>query len=340
MKKISPTLMQLLNILSDQQFHDGETLGQMVNITRAGVSKSLKQVEELGVDITSVKGRGYRLMRPLKLIDQAQLQANLAEAGYQDRVCVFPSISSTNTYLKDKSVDCDICVAEMQTGGRARFERTWHSPFGQNIYCSIKQRFDQDVSMLSGLALVIAIAIANTLNQFNLPEPVQIKWPNDIYYQGKKLTGILIELMVESHIQVDAIIGFGLNVNMQPTDARAKMIDQSWASLSAMTGQYIDRTVLLAELILSIKTMLQIFLKTGFTGFKADFEQLSYLQGKSVMLSHRHNDAVSGEVVGVSDQGHLQLKLSDESIQSFAAGEVSLNAIADKSRAEVSMYAN
>ena len=90
--------------------------------------------------------------------------------------------------------------------------------------------------MLSGLGLVVAIAIADVLNQLSLPEPVKIKWPNDLVYQGKKLGGILIELMAESFTKVDAIIGFGLNINILP-EQHDLAIDREWTSLQVALGR-------------------------------------------------------------------------------------------------------
>ena len=321
MKKLSPVLIQLLHILSDQQFHSGDELGKTLNMTRAGIWKYIKQLQDWQLPLEAIKGKGYYLKQPLQLLDEKKLQQNLLKAGSRQRLRIFPMINSTNTYLKNKSIDCDICVAEMQSEGRARFERSWISPFGQNLYCSIKKHFDQDISMLSGLGLVIAVAIADVLNQLNLPESVMIKWPNDLYYQGKKLGGILIELMAESFTNADAIIGFGLNINMLP-DHNDWNIDREWTSLHMALGGYFDRNVILEKLLIQVEQYMQQFIDNGFEFFQNRYQALSCLQGQFVTL-YSGRQKIEGVVQGVTEQGYLILELPDGIVKHFAAGEVS-----------------
>ncbi len=143
---------------------------------------------------------------------------------------VLDTVDSTNRFLKDlpASDDIDVCCAETQTQGRGRFGRSWHSPYGENIYCSIRWRFDCDFSKLSGSSLVVSLAVLAALKDIS-PE-IRIKWPNDLLWHGKKLCGSLIEVVGQS----DVVIGIGINVNAIPND-------QSWCSLYEITGQHDDR---------------------------------------------------------------------------------------------------
>src|SRR3990167_1780942 len=113
---------------------------------------------------------------------------------------LFDSIDSTNRFLKDliPNNGIDVCCAESQTHGRGRFGRTWYSPFGENIYFSIRWHFNRPFSQLSGLSLVVSMAIMAVLQDLNI-QGVQIKWPNDLLWQDKKLCGSLIEALNENH---------------------------------------------------------------------------------------------------------------------------------------------
>jgi len=102
------------------------------------------------------------------------------------------TIHSTNRFLKEipSSEGITICCTEKQTQGRGRFGRTWHSPFGENIYFSARWHVQCELSCLSGLSLVVSLAVLNTLNELGLTDNLSIKWPNDILWHEKKLIGL------------------------------------------------------------------------------------------------------------------------------------------------------
>jgi len=101
---------------------------------------------------------------------------------------ILTSVDSTSRFLKNQALKSGltVCVAETQTNGRGRFARPWHSPLGENIYCSVAWRFEGALSKLSGLGLVVSLAVHAALQQ----DEVTIKWPNDLIWQNKKLAGI------------------------------------------------------------------------------------------------------------------------------------------------------
>jgi len=144
------------------------------------------------------------------------LQQNNSQTPY--KLHFYDSLDSTNTTIKSLPAEDNIlvCCAETQTKGRGRFGRTWHSPVGENIYCSVKWPFSKPVLHLSGLSLVIALAVMATLQKLGFHQDIGIKWPNDILWQGKKLAGILIETQGTRELQV--IIGIGMNISLKMPD--------------------------------------------------------------------------------------------------------------------------
>lgn len=320
-KKSRNNLAQLTAAMSDGEFHDGNALGKALQMTRSAVWKMIKKLERYDIEINSVKGRGYALCEPVILLDEEQIRAHLADKKCQ--LALFETINSTNDYLKNlrhpKGVH--FCLAEQQTEGKGRLNRSWHSPFGKNIYLSCLYPFQKDMSELAGLSLVVGLAIANTLKQFGLGQHVQVKWPNDIVCDARKISGTLIEVQAESHGMCHAVIGIGLNVNML-IDAE-RQISQSWTSMRRASGKYFDRNLIAATLINTLLDYLSRFDAQGFGIFVDEWQHAEMMAGKSVTVK-TIRETVSGVAVGVNAQGHLLLKMSDDEIRAFSSGDTTI----------------
>lgn len=319
MKQLSPSLIKLVKLLSDGQFHDGTSIGNELHMTRAGVWKLIKKLEAYDIPLVSVKGKGYALTDPLILLDKSKIKKLLINK--QIKLDVFESIDSTNDYLKQFYSDnkMRVCLAESQKRGKGRLNRAWHSPFGQNIYLSLFYPFSIDISALSGLSLVIGLSICKTIEKlYSLPEPLFVKWPNDIIYDHAKLAGILIEVQAETYGSCQAIMGIGLNTNM--LDVQDTDITQKWQSLRKITGEVIDRNILCAELINCLNEDLLQFSQLGLNAFQSEWVSRDYLKGKSIKLKHLQN-TIEGKVMGINEQGNILLAQTSGQITPFSSGE-------------------
>jgi BirA family biotin operon repressor/biotin-[acetyl-CoA-carboxylase] ligase len=319
---ISDNLLKLTELLNDGEYHDGTSIGEALQMTRAGVWKLIKKLEQYDVPLTSVKGKGYRLDAPLILLDPKKITRLLAnETVYLE---VFEKVESTQhlkRYLPEKK-DISVCIAEMQSQGRGRLNRQWHSPFGKNIYLSLLYPFQKDISELSGLSLVISLALCHTIETvMGSKEKIEIKWPNDMVVAAQKIAGILIEIQAESHGFCQAIIGMGVNVNMQKMNDGN--ITQAWSSLQKLYGNYLDRNVICAELIRQLLLYLERFSSFGLAAFIEEWRQRDVLYQQPVTLISG-NQEYSGIGHGIDAQGHLLLKMVDGSIQSFSSGDTTL----------------
>ncbi len=248
MKKTQSSLNSVVSILNDGKYHDGTSIGKKLGITRSAVWKAIQKLVSYGIAVDSIKGKGYSFIEPLILLNEETIKRSVNDMNLQ--IEVIECIDSTNEYLKNAIGvrKPKICIAELQTKGRGRLNRNWSSPFAQNVYLSIIYLFYKDSSELAGLTLVIGLSIINALKQYNLGEVLQIKWPNDIVFESKKLAGSLIETQSEANGISYAIIGIGLNVNM----LKDKSISQPWTSLRKILGTYIDRNQLCTDLINNI----------------------------------------------------------------------------------------
>lgn len=234
------------------------------------------------------------------------------------------SIDSTNTYLKNtpsNATEISVCIAETQTNGRGRLGRHWVSPFGENIYLSSRWTLHDCVSKLAGLSLVVSLAIQASLEQQGINDTIQVKWPNDLLWQHKKLCGVLIEVIPDIKGNIQVIIGIGLNVNTVIKDDT--LIDKPWCSLHEITHQYFDRNKLIAHLLWVLNGHLKQFRAGGFNAFLTQWNKVDYLKGHNITLMHP-NGLMQGIANGVSEKGNLYLIDNQGKQHELSSGEANL----------------
>ena len=320
MKKQSLNLIRLVEILNDNTFHNGTQLGEQLNISRAAIWKIIKHLQEEGIEINSVKGKGYQLQHPLILINKE----NIADAIITDcDIHIFESIDSTNAYLKthDSKKKYHICIAEKQTAGKGRFGRPWTSPFGKNIYCSIKYIIQKDVSEVSGLSLAIGLAVIQAIEKCTIPTGLQIKWPNDVFFKGAKLAGISMDVRAESNAQTEIILGIGINTNMLDDGDH---IGRDWSSLQKIKGMYIDRNTVISHLLQIVIHTLETFQTMGLAAFIDRYHQYDYLKDKHITLTSGKFQ-YSGTALGINEHGHLKVHLDNGETKHFSSGDTTFS---------------
>jgi birA, biotin-[acetyl-CoA-carboxylase] ligase region len=240
------------------------------------------------------------------------------------RLDLFDQINSTNTYLlacaKTGMSSGSVCFAESQSLGRGRLGRVWHSPRGANLYCSVLWRFSEQQTTLSALSLAVAVMLADALQQYGILD-VQLKWPNDVWFAGRKLAGILLESLPAEAGLIPVVIGVGLNVRLPSVDVHPET--QAWIDVAEITNQSVERNRLAGLLVNALLSGLASFQELGLSGFLERWRRHDILCGKSVLV-HTAQDVIPGVVVGISDQGELLLKKNDGVMQLFHCGEVSV----------------
>jgi len=286
---------------------------------------------ELGLQHSAVSGKGYRLDNPLELLDVSKInevvtdQAGALISSFE----IHDQIDSTNRYLVERSqnngLSGSVCFAEYQTAGKGRRGRQWVSPYGSNIYLSILWRFQQGPAAISGLSLAIGVAVIRALKQHQISN-IGLKWPNDIYSQGKKLGGILVEVSGETEGPCSAVIGLGLNLFLPETQAEG--ITQAWTDLSKITGQsQLSRNQLAGILLNHLLPVIAEYESDGIQAYLDEWRSYDCLSGKSATLFIGQQQ-FEGIVQGIDDNGMLLIKRPDGNVQTFASGEVSFNSSA------------
>ncbi|MDD2801881.1 MAG: bifunctional biotin--[acetyl-CoA-carboxylase] ligase/biotin operon repressor BirA [Methylococcales bacterium] len=325
---ISDKQKQILALLVDGQFHSGTELSDILGVSRSAIWKHMQFLASVGLPYSAVSGKGYRLERPLELLapHKIGLTLNNQAKSLISSLEIHQKIDSTNRYLSEQAQNHapsgSICLAEYQTAGKGRRGRQWVSPFGSNIYLSILWRFQQGPASISGLSLAIGVAVIRALKIYGIDE-LGLKWPNDIYSQGKKFGGILVEVSGESGGPCVAVIGLGLNMFLP--EAEAEGISQAWTDLNKITGRNdLARNELAGLLLNELLPVVAEFETLGIKAYLDEWRDYDCLRQKSATLFIA-NQPFTGIVQGIDDSGMLLIKRPDGSIQTFASGEVSFN---------------
>jgi BirA family biotin operon repressor/biotin-[acetyl-CoA-carboxylase] ligase len=325
---------ELIQYLSTGQFVSGQWLGEQLGVSRAAISNHIASLVDMGLDIYSVTGKGYKLSEPLSLLNEKRIQRILLGLGQKNKVEVHNIIDSTNSYLlrrlPNQNHNLQVCLAEYQDSGRGRRGRKWISPFGSHIYMSMYWYLEQGMAAAMGLSVVSALAVRDAIKELYEID-VQLKWPNDIYFGGVKLAGILIDLKGQALEPCHCVIGIGLNINMPKKSA--EQVDQPWTDLQeviikkiAIEGNtseiVIDRDELAATLITKLSLRLKQHHSEGMTTMVSEWAQQDFYLNKPVRLITGTREK-KGICRGINNQGALLLEV-DGQISPVYGGEVSL----------------
>ncbi len=319
------SLMQpVLQKLADGQFHSGEMLAKELGVSRNAIWKTINQLKKRGVEIYSIKGRGYRFAKNIELLSSEGSTPNLENKPEKVELQLLFETDSTNQYLLRQKLACDclyVCASEWQTQGRGRLGRPWLAPMASHLSFSIGRYWAQDISLLGGMSLAAGVAVIQTLRMFGIEQP-QLKWPNDIVLgteQGLlKIGGILVEMKGNADAGMQWVVGIGLNV----ADTRSwdDQVDQPIIGLENIHPQPLSRNQLLQQLIKQWLLCEQILITEGVNGIVKLWRKFDILKNQPVRVG---TAAVKtdGIAKGVDDRGQLLVEVNNK-IRRFSGGEV------------------
>jgi len=320
---VTPHTLEVLRLLHNGEFQSGEAIGKALGITRGSVSNALANIDEFGLTVHKVHGRGYRLVTPVQWLSRDEILEQLGGQAARFDIEVVDETGSTNTDLLERAAQGGtsgtVLVAELQTLGRGRRGRDWHSGLGGALTFSVLWRFEQGAGFLSGLSLVVGIALARVLRRHGA-EDVMLKWPNDVLWRHLKLAGILIELAGDVMGPTVAVIGVGINLRLP--ELVKERIDQPVVDL-AKIGIEADRNRLFAEFLAELDVVLGKFSGEGFAPFRQEWDRMHAYQARMVRLRMPDKTELEGKVEGVADDGALMIK-TRSGTRKFYGGELSL----------------
>lgn len=312
-----------LRRLADGRFHSGEDVARELGRSRATLSEALRIAPELGLEIFSVRGKGYRLAEPIEFLDAGEVARRLA--GTPVSLEVVDEIDSTSTRLlalAAAGAPSGTCLAaEWQSAGRGRRGRSWVSALGGSLTFSLLWRFERGAGALAGLSLSVGVAVARALAACGV-ERVQVKWPNDVVADFRKLAGILVETSGEMQGPSAAVIGVGVNYRLG--ERAMDRIDQPVTDVVRCSPQPPSRSVLLAALLTELCAVLSEFDARGFPAMRDAWRALHAYQGRRVRVVPARDPAYDAEVTGVAADGTLVVCLADGSSLALSSADISL----------------
>lgn len=331
MKTDKSDILTLLRNSAD--YVSGQQLCDQFGVSRTAVWKVINQLKEEGYQIESVSRKGYRLLEsPADILSQSEIASRLQTKWAGRKLYYVDSTGSTNTDAKRYAEEGDphgtTVVADMQTAGKGRRGRRWQSPTGLNTYFTILLKPDFTPDKASMLTLVMALSVAEAIEEITELK-TEIKWPNDIIVNKKKVVGMLTEMSTTpemDEIQY-VVVGVGVNVNMGSIEDFPEEIRETATSLRIESGRQINRAVLVEHIL------------ERFEQNYEKFEQTLELSGLlDAYQSHLVNvDArvrvldPAGEYTGISHginaTGELIVEKEDGSIVNVYAGEVSVRGL-------------
>ncbi len=323
----------LVAFLADGRIHSGERLAEDLGMSRAAVWKAIQRLRADGIEVEAHARRGYCLPAPVELLDGARIRAEIGESRQRmlRTLDVLFDVDSTNARLLEREPPpqdgADVCLAEMQHAGRGRRGRSWIAPFGAGLAMSASRSFQDAPRALPALSLAVGVAVSRGLARAGA-RGIGLKWPNDIWFDDRKVGGILIDLRAEADGPVFVVIGIGINVVLSAA-ARAA-IEASGVKAGAVADACAaapSRNAIAGAVLDELLVMLSKFESEGFAPFHPAWTDLDVLRGRAAAVSIGEQRLV-GTARGIDDDGALKLEIGG-SVRRFVAGDVSLRPAGD-----------
>jgi len=327
----------LLALLASDDPRAAGWLARALGAAESDITAGIEQLRALGVDVTaSPEGFRLGLGGRIELLDAAAIRAALREeaGGRLQQLEVLFEVDSTNSRLLGRPGPpagfADAALAELQNAGRGRRGRRWIAPFGASLALSLGWTFRDAEGVDSTLSLAVGVAVCRALGGFGA-RGIRLKWPNDIWFEDRKLGGVLVETRTSGGT-AHVVVGVGLNLHLSDESRRqigtladAPADPRGLAALDAACPSPVSRNALAAALLTELLRMLPLFERRGFAAFRDEWRSLDALRGRPacVLLAQ---DAVEGIARGVDEDGGLLLEHGGN-IDKFIAGEASLRLI-------------
>ncbi|HEB90217.1 MAG TPA: biotin--[acetyl-CoA-carboxylase] ligase [Deltaproteobacteria bacterium] len=293
----------------------GEILSERLGVSRAQIWKHVGILRKHGYSIEGEPGGGYRLLGTPDRLYPCEIEAGLGTRWLARRIEHLEETPSTNQVAFDLGREGaqagTVVIAESQTAGRGRLGRSFFSPPHQNLYSSIVLRPEGTIADTPTLILGAAVAVAETVAEFlDDDSAVEIKWPNDVLIRRRKTSGILMESSAEGTRLAFAVLGIGVNLNVDreifPDEFRRHA-----TSLSSELGRPVDRVAFTRRLFENLETQLDRHSAGGFEVLRPRFESFFRMRGEDVGIDEIGGSSLSGIARGIAPDGALEIEVRE-----------------------------
>ena len=321
------TEQEIIRLLKkkSRSYLSGQTLSKSFGLSRTAIWKHINAIKKMGYFIEASPAKGYRLNLDNLPFNAFEISSNLKTSFIGKDISFYKDTGSTNDAARAFAIkgarEGFAVVADSQTKGKGRLGRSWESPAGVNIYTSIVLRPSIMPLFAPQLTLVSAVAVAEAISKYSQKTP-EVKWPNDILINSKKVAGILTEMNSETDRINFVIIGIGVNINMT-----RKMFPEELrpiaTSLKEEIGKEISRIDFIQTLYLNLETWYKRYLKHGFEPIRRAWTGYFTMAGRVVKV-RQMDKAIVGVAMGIDDNGELLLREKSGNITRIISGDVEI----------------
>lgn len=306
-------------------FLSGQHLAELIGCSRTAVWKHIEELRKEGFELEAVRNKGYRILKTSEKVTADEIRFGLTTNFIGRNIHYEESVESTqkiaHRFASEDAPEGTVIIAEEQLSGRGRMARRWHSPKYTGIWMSMIIRPNIPLSNAPQLTLLAAVAIVQAIDEMTdlIPE---IKWPNDILINGKKVTGILTELQAEADRIHSIIIGIGINVNQKKEDFPQELQEIA-TSLFIEDGEIVSRAELVRSIFKHFEKLYTLYLEQGFLPIKLLWEGYASSIGKYIKARTLAN-TIEGKALGITNDGVLQLEDMAGTIHHIYSADIEL----------------
>lgn len=322
----------LRKLRNSEEYVSGQSICNELGVSRTAIWKVINQLKEEGYVFDAVQNKGYKISSYPDVITKSEIESQLDDKNIIKKIQFFEEIDSTNTqaklYAEQGEESGTLFVAEKQNGGRGRRGHNWISPAGSGIWMTLLLRPDIEPVNASMLTIVSAMAVTSAIkreaNEQGVDIECQIKWPNDVVVNKKKMCGILTEMSAQMEAVNYVVIGIGINVNTTHFDDEIKA---TASSLYVETGKHFKRRRIIVFFAEEFTKYYNIFMeKQNLSGLKDDYNKMLANKDNIVKIINKE-ETFTGTALGINDKGELEVVKEDGSHTMIVSGEVSVRGL-------------
>ncbi|MBT2760695.1 biotin--[acetyl-CoA-carboxylase] ligase [Paenibacillus sp. ISL-20] len=305
------------------QFLSGEEISRKLSISRTAVWKQINKLRHLGYDFEAVPRLGYRMMDEPDKLSVEQLTSGMTSQYFGKPLKLLDKTTSTQEdarqLAEEGATEGTLVISEEQTGGRGRMGKKFHSPRGKGIWMSLVLRPKQPLHLTQQLTLLTGVAVCRAITKCAGVQ-TDIKWPNDILFQGKKVCGILLESATEDERVRYCIAGIGISANLKESDFPEELRGVA-TSIRMAGGATVNRTELIKSIMAEMEVLYELYNEQGFEPIASLWEALSGTVGREVQVQTAR-DRFSGIATGLNRDGALLVRNQDDELIPVYSGEI------------------
>ncbi len=291
-----------------KNYISGQEICEKFGVSRTAIWKVINQLKEEGYEIESSTNKGYRISSYSDVWSKSEIESTLSKSNLINKVIYLDETDSTNIRAKilgeEGEISGTLVVADSQFNGRGRRAKGFESPKGKSIYMTLLIRPDLSPTKASMITILTAMSVMKGLEE-SCGLQSQIKWPNDVIYDNKKLCGILVEMSTERDYINYVVVGIGININN--TDMPEDLKDIA-TSVKMITSKDYKRSDIILSVLNAFEAYYNEFMKIGDLSFiKDEYNKYLVHYDKTVIIM-RGQDKIEAISKGIDDDGELRIE--------------------------------